>query len=139
MNAILRLLSLLAAITLWEQASAYEISLDIKVEQEAILGSQEAPKLSGQAWLISGNEKSAIALDKLNLAPPIAKDIDSEEWVLTWLGEAAPEIMEQMVQGLDRDLITTEIDLRRHKLRCKGKKEVKCRAEVSLKLTLRRS
>ncbi len=139
MNTILRLLSLIAALALWEQAQAYEISLDIKVAQEAVLGTQSAPKMSGHAWLIVGEEKTPIALDKLKLAAPSTKSMDSEEWVLTWLGDAAPEIMEQMAHGLNRDLITTEIDLRRHKLRCKGTTQVKCRGEISLKLTLRRS
>jgi hypothetical protein len=146
MNTLFRLLTLVAIFALWGQARAYEVVIDINVKQKSALDKtsdglklKSEPELSGTAWVSAGgNERQAIALPELDIKAPHTDELDGEEWALEWIAESAPELIQTYGVGLDPDLLVTEIDLRKHKLRCRGRTQVECDGELSIRLSLTR-
>lgn len=146
MNTLFRLLTLVAVFALWGQARAYEVVIDIKVKQKSALDKtsdglklKRAPELSGTAWVTAGGgERHEIALPELDIKAPHSEELDGEEWALEWLAESAPELIHTYGVGLDPDLLVTEIDLRKHKLRCRGRDQLECNGELSIRLSLTR-
>lgn len=138
MNCLLRLLALVAIFAMWGQAKAYEVALDINVEQSSNL-TKNQQSLSGEIWLIKDGERHQLDLELLKMSIPTDKTMQADEWIFTWFGEQAPELIEQLGLNLDPDLVSAEIDVRRQSLRCRGSSEIKCHGKLSVKLTLSRS
>lgn len=145
MNTLLRLLTLVAIFAVWGQARAYEVVIDIKVKQKSALDKtseglkpNREPELTGTAWVEAGGERREIALPELDIKAPHTDELDGEEWALEWVAESAPELIQTYGVGLDPDLLVTEIDLRKHKLRCRGRTQVECDGELSIRLSLTR-
>lgn len=145
MNTLFRLLTLVAIFALWGQARAYEVVIDIKVKQKSSLDKtsdglklKRDPELTGSAWVSAGGERRELALPELDIKAPHTDELDGEEWALEWIAESAPELIQTYGDGLDPDLLVTEIDLRKHKLRCRGRTQVECDGELSIRLSLTR-
>lgn len=146
MKNILQILTLVGLFALWGQAKAYEVVIDIEIEQQSLLRQdnqgqyqlQETPILSGTAYSLVDGVKTPISLQLLNVLSPDSKNMSAEEWAMEWLGEVAPDLIASVGAGLDLDLIETEVEMRRQKLKCRGKDNIQCRGELSVKLTVRR-
>lgn len=146
MKSLIQVLTLVGIFTLWGTARAYEVVIDIKVKQKSLLEKQTDGSFSvsksdndGEAWVEINGKRQSIGLENLNLNAPTSRKIDGEEWALEWLSESAPELIDLYGEGLDPDLMVSEIDLRKNKLRCRGREKVECNGELSLRLSVTRS
>jgi len=132
---------LVGIFALWGNVRAYEVNFELDLKQESTIYADKITidGLSGSAIVRINGETINLNLAELNLAAPSSKDQDAEEWALDWIGENIQELIEVYARGIDPDLAVTEIDLKKHKLRCRGKTEAKCVGEIKLSLSVTRS
>lgn len=133
MKNLLQTLLLVGIIALWGQAKAYDVIIDIDVTHTS-KGAQVS--VEGNAYTLINDQKSNIELSSLNLQPPLDRSTSGEEWALEWLGENAEDLI--LSTGLDPNLVEVELDIKKHKLKCRGRQNPECRAELALRLTVTR-
>ncbi len=133
MKNLLQTLLLVGIIALWGQAKAYDVIIDIDVTHTS-KGAQAS--VDGSAYTLVNDQKTNIELASLNLQAPVDRSISGEEWALEWLGENAEDLI--LSTGLDPNLVEVELDLKKHKLKCRGRQNLECRAELAVRLTVSR-
>ncbi len=134
MKNIFQTLLLVGIIALWGEVKAYEVLIHIDVEH--ISDSTAASSTTGSAYSMIGGRKTDISLIGLNLTAPSSTSQTGEEWALEWLGENLEELI--LSTGLSPELAEVELDLKKHKLRCKKRSTQQCKGEISLELSVRR-
>ncbi len=134
MKNIFQTLFLIGIIALWSQARAYEVVIHIDVEHKS--DNTSSNLTTGNAYSMIGDLKTEIPLTSLNIRPPSSSNESAEEWAHDWLGENLEELIQST--GLAPELVEVELDLKKHKLRCKRRGTQECRGELSLELSVRR-
>lgn len=137
MKCLLRLLTLVGIFALWGEAHSYEVIIDIDIVVKTT--EQKLNDLSGHAFIEKNNEKTPLDISTLQITTPADSSTNAEEWALDWIGERGHEILESHLEGLDLDLVETEIDLRKNKLRCRKRGTFSCQGELSVRLRVTRS
>lgn len=133
MKNLFQTMLLIAIFALWGHAHAYDVVFDIDISQ---VSKADHISLDGSAYSMIGDQKTNIDLQTLGLKPPTQRSISGEEWTLDWLGENLENLI--LSTGLDPNLVEVELDLKKHKLRCRGRHNPECVGEISLRLTVRR-
>lgn len=133
MKNLLQILFLVGIIALWGQAKAYDVIIDIDVTHTS-KGAQTS--VDGSAYTLINDQKTNIELSSLKIQAPDDRSISGEEWALEWLGENAEDLI--LSTGLDPNLVEVELDLKKHKVKCRGRQNPECRAQLAVRLTVTR-